>query len=68
MQTFKRLPNAWNFCRVSVLMSSFVPKRDIRSMVANTPMEVTPVSVTIVVTVVVTVEIMADNQTLFRCH
>jgi hypothetical protein len=46
---------------------SFVPNREIRSIVAITPREAPPVSVTIVVTVVVvTVEIMADNQTLFR--
>ena len=67
MLTFRYLPNALRECRLSAVATSCVPNSDISSIVANTPKLVPVVNVTIVVTVVVvTVEIMADNQTLFR--
>ena len=67
MLTFKYLLSALRERRVSTVVISWVPKRDISSIVANA-LRLAPVvvNVTIVVTVVVvTVEIMADNQTLF---
>ena len=54
---------------VSAVVISFVPNTDIRSSDASKPKDAPLAIVTIVVTVVVvTVEIMADNQTLFRCQ
>jgi hypothetical protein len=70
MHTFKFLRNAVSVFRVPKEAISCVPSREISSIVANAP-RLTPVvvNVTIVVTVVVvTVEIMADNQSLFGRH
>lgn len=67
MQTFKRCPSALMVLCLLFSAISFVPKSEIKNIVANTPSEAPLVSVTIVVTVVVvTVEIMADNRSLFR--
>lgn len=60
--TFKYLPKALRLDRVSALITSFVPNRNISSIVANNPKDTPLANVAIVVTVVVvTVEIMADN-------
>jgi hypothetical protein len=66
MLTFRYLPKVLRERRLPADASSFVPRREISSRVANTPrLAPVVVNVTIVVTVVVvTVEIMADNQTL----
>jgi hypothetical protein len=67
MLTFRYLPKALRERLLSAVTTSCVPNNDIKSTVANMPRLAPVVNVTIVVTVVVvTVEIMADNQTLFR--
>jgi hypothetical protein len=69
MHTFNRLLKADRRGRVSAVATSLTPSREIRSIVASTPKEAPLAIVTIVViVVVVTVDIMADNQTLFVCH
>ncbi len=55
----------WAVSAGSAVITSFVPSRVMSSMVASIPSEAPLVSIATVVTVVVTVEIMADNQSLF---
>ncbi len=68
MLTFRCLLKALRERRVSAVTTSCVPSNDMSSIVAKAPrLAPVVVNVTIVVTVVVvTVEIMADNQALFR--
>ena len=72
MATFRFLPKeevvmrfVWVVFAGSTVTTSFVPNREISSNVANTPSDAPLVNIATVVTVVVTVEIMADNKTLF---
>ena len=67
MLTLMYLPKALSGGLVSAATTSFVPNKEMSSRVARVPrLAPVAVNVTIVVTVVVvTVEIMADNQTLF---
>ena len=70
MLMFRYLPNVWKErFAVGDVTTSFVPNSDMSSIDAKALMLKPVVNVTIVVTVVVvTVEIMADNRYLFRCH